>query len=233
MPASMMAQRHYSFPVVTGIDAQDPPALRKARMAIYQRLLAELDSTGQKLSEQISEIDLSDATDARVLMPEQDAEILAHFGQDHFLERYQHYKEHISEWRQQYPRLAAVDLRYDQQVVLEMATNNAQTGEPSAENAGVDSASPGQIAETGQVTGKSTEKHTSAAKAHKTAGNGAGKVRTSAAKKTNAKTRTAAGAVKVNARNKKRAEDKRAALNVSKRKTAPTIPADFSAGQGQ
>ncbi len=121
MPAATMAQHHYSFPVVTGIDARDPLASRKARMAVYQRLLAELDANGQHISEQISEIDLTDPEDARVLMPEQGADILAHFGEDRFLERYQRYKAHIAEWRQQYPKLAAVDLRYDQQVVLEMA----------------------------------------------------------------------------------------------------------------
>ena len=89
-------------------------------MAVYERLLGELDANNQHLSEQISEIDLTDPEDARVLMPEQGADILAHFGEDHFLERYQRYKAHIAEWRQQYPKLAAVDLRYDQQVVLEM-----------------------------------------------------------------------------------------------------------------
>ena len=47
MPAAMMAQHHYSFPVVTGIDAGDPLPSRKARMAVYQRLLAELDANGQ------------------------------------------------------------------------------------------------------------------------------------------------------------------------------------------
>ena len=120
MPASMMAQHHYSFPVVTGIDANDPLPSRKARMAVYQRLLSELDANGQHFSDQISEIDLTDPEDARVLMPEQGADILAHFGEDHFLERYQRYKAHIAEWRQQYPKLAEVDLRYDQQVVLEM-----------------------------------------------------------------------------------------------------------------
>jgi cell division protein FtsQ len=120
MPASMMAKHHYSFPVVTGIDARDPLAGRRTRMAVYQRLLAELDSGGQRLSEQISEIDLTDPEDARLLMPEPGADILAHFGEEQFLERYQRYKAHIAEWRQQYPKLAAVDLRYEQQVVLEM-----------------------------------------------------------------------------------------------------------------
>jgi len=121
MPPAMMTRHHYSFPVVTGIDARDTLAARKARMAVYQRLLAELDSGGQKLSEQISEIDLTDPEDARVLMPEPGGDILAHFGEDHFLERYQRYKAHIAEWRSQYPKLSAVDLRYQQQVVLEMA----------------------------------------------------------------------------------------------------------------
>ena len=120
MPPAMMAQHNYSFPVVTGIDPGQPLPMRKARMAVYERLLGELDANNQHLSEQISEIDLTDPQDARVLMPEQGMDILGHFGDDRFLERYQRYKAHIAEWRQQYPKLAAVDLRYDSQVVLEM-----------------------------------------------------------------------------------------------------------------
>lgn len=121
MSPEAMTSRHYSFPVVTGIDPRDPLPSRRARMAVYQRLIGDMDSTGQHLSDQISEIDLTDPEDARVLMPEQGADILAHFGDEQFLQRYQRYKGHIAEWRQQYPNLSAVDLRYDTQVVLEMA----------------------------------------------------------------------------------------------------------------
>jgi cell division protein FtsQ len=120
MPAALMALHHYSFPVVTGIDPQDPLSSRKGRMAVYGRLLAELDANNQHFSAQISEINLKDPEDAQVLMPEQGNDILAHFGEDRFLERYQRFQAHIGEWMQQYPKLAAVDLRYDQQVVLEM-----------------------------------------------------------------------------------------------------------------
>jgi cell division protein FtsQ len=120
-PPAMMAQHHYSFPVVTGINDSDSIAARRNKMEVYQHLVSELDGNGQHLSDQLSEIDLSDPEDARVLMPEQGSDILAHFGEDHFLERYQRYKAHIGEWRQQYPKLAEVDLRYDQQVVLQMA----------------------------------------------------------------------------------------------------------------
>lgn len=138
MPAARMTQHHYSFPVVTGIDARDPQPSRRARMALYQQLIKDLDSSGQRLSEQISEIDLTDPEDARVLMPEQGADILAHFGDQQFLTRYQRYKAHIGEWRQQYPRLAAVDLRYEQQVVLEMTPGSGpsvtagENGAPAA-----------------------------------------------------------------------------------------------------
>jgi cell division protein FtsQ len=127
MAAGAMAQHHYSFPVVTGIDPADPIASRKARMAVYLRMLAELDANDQHFSEQISEIDLTDPEDARVLMPEQGEDILAHFGEDRFAERFRRYKERIGEWRKQYPRLAAVDLRYDDQAVLQM--KNAATVE--------------------------------------------------------------------------------------------------------
>jgi cell division protein FtsQ len=122
MSAASMARHHYSFPVLTGIDPGDPSEARRARMAVYLRLMSDLDSTGQHYSQQISEIDLTDPEDARVLMPEQGSDILAHFGEDHFLERYRRYKAHIAEWRQQYPHLASVDLRYDEQVVLDMGS---------------------------------------------------------------------------------------------------------------
>jgi cell division protein FtsQ len=111
-----MTQHHFSFPVVTGIDPRDAAAARKTRMAVYQRLIAELDSTGQNISRQISEIDLTDPEDARVTM--QDDPTLLHFGDEQFMERYQRYKAHIGEWRQQYQDLTALDLRYDSQVVL-------------------------------------------------------------------------------------------------------------------
>jgi cell division protein FtsQ len=121
MPPAMMAQHHYSFPVITGIEAKDSSASRKARMAAYQRFLSELDKSGQHLTAQVSEIDLSDPEDLRATMPEQGSDILAHFGDDHFLERWQMYKAHIGEWRSRYPRLIGVDLRYNGEIPLEMA----------------------------------------------------------------------------------------------------------------
>ncbi len=219
MPAAMMAQRHYSFPVITGIDGGDPQPSRKARMAVYQRLVGELDANGQHLSDQISEIDLTDPEDARVLMPEQGADILAHFGEDHFLERYQRYKAHIAEWRQQYPKLVSVDLRYDQQVVLQMvpgagndqAAVNTGDGRPAPSDA---DKAPAVTDPPKPLASKPAEK-TKSAVAHAPAS-------TKAAAKKNAA-----------AKEKKRAEAKRIALKRSQHKPASKPHPSAVAGQGK
>jgi cell division protein FtsQ len=165
MPPVAMAKHHYSFPVLTGIDGGDPAASRRARMAVYQRMMGDLDSSGQHYSQQISEIDLTDPEDARVLMPEQGADILAHFGEDHFLERYLRYKAHIAEWRQQYPHLAAVDLRYDQQVVLQMDSGK-EAAASSGNQAGTQPGSLPKPSAAGNAadTAPKSESSTSAAK---------------------------------------------------------------------
>ncbi len=173
MSPEAMARRHYSFPVLTGIDPGDPPASRKARMAVYLRLMADLDSTGRHFSEQISEIDLTDPEDARVLMPEQGRDILAHFGDGDFLERYLRYKEYIGQWRQQYPHLAAVDLRFDRQVVLNMASGK----ETSEADAGQATPQAGET-EGGDGNRKSSVQRSSKSKA----GSGAGTKKSKAGK---------------------------------------------------
>jgi cell division protein FtsQ len=216
MPAAAMAAHHYSFPVITGIDGGDPAASRKARMAVYQRMMSDLDSTGQHYSQQISEIDLTDPEDARVLMPEQGADILAHFGEDHFLERYQRYKAHVAEWRQQYPNLAAVDLRYDQQVVLQMASGKETAAVAPGAQAGVlpKPSAAGGVAGSAQTSTPVTPAAT----------------KPSGAKGTGAKATSNSAAAKKKAaqEKKKRAEARRAALNEIRRNSAHaprTVPA--------
>ena len=122
-PPAALAAKHYSFPVVTGINPQDPLSTRRPRMQIYQKFMNEIDSSGEKLSKNLSEIDISDPEDVQGLVSSDNSEILLHFGEDNFLNRWHEYQAHLAEWKQQYPRLASVDLRYDRQVVLKMADN--------------------------------------------------------------------------------------------------------------
>lgn len=131
MPPAMMAARHFSFPVVTGINPTDPLSVRTPRMRLYQRFVADLDSGGQKISSDLSEIDLSDPEDVRATLPAGVTDMLLHFGDEKFLARYHTYQRHLAEWQQQYPRLASVDLRYDTQVVLKMADGHAAETDPA------------------------------------------------------------------------------------------------------
>jgi cell division protein FtsQ len=121
LPPAAMAAKHYSFPVVTGIAASDPLSVRAARMHLYQQFIRDLDSGGSKVSSRLSEVDISDPEDVWALLPAQGTDIQVHFGDSDFLARYRSYQQHLPEWRQQYPHLASVDMRYENQVVLDMA----------------------------------------------------------------------------------------------------------------
>jgi len=225
MPAAMMAQHHYSFPVLTGIDARDPLASRQARIAVYLRLVGELDANGKHLSDQISEIDLTDPEDARVLMPEQGTDILVHFGEDHFLDRYQRYKAHIAEWRHQYPKLVAVDLRYDEQVVLQMASGAGADQTPTSTDGKLAAGEPAK------ASAKAAAEHTSAPK--QMASSKPAKPHTSSHTSAHARSKVTAKARAARASEKKRAAIKRAALNKHKQKTATRTRPAAIAGQGQ
>jgi cell division protein FtsQ len=121
MPPTMMAAKRYSFPVVTGVTAQQTAEDRESRMRLYADFMSALNSTGGVASAQLSEVDLSDPEDVRVLLPSAGSDLLVHFGSDDFAARWQRLEDKLPGWRQQYPRLAGIDLRYQRQTVLEMS----------------------------------------------------------------------------------------------------------------
>jgi cell division protein FtsQ len=115
----------YSFPVLTGISAGDPLSVRAARMKIYLGFVAAMDAGGENVSRKLSEVDLSNPEDVKAILPDGGADVLVHFGDAKFLERYHQYQSHLTEWRAMYPKLASVDMRYERQVVLEMQPGSA------------------------------------------------------------------------------------------------------------
>jgi cell division protein FtsQ len=119
----------YSFPVVTGIAATDPLSTRAARMKLFLRFTHDLDvnakSQQDRISNHISEVDLTDPEDVKALIPDSGTDILVHFGDQDFLTRYRHYIQNLPDWKVRYPKLASADMRYDREVVLEMAPGTA------------------------------------------------------------------------------------------------------------
>ena len=145
MPPDAAGDPHYSFPVLTGLSANDPLSTRAARMAIFLRFMQAL---GAKNSS-ISEADVSNPEDLKAVVSGGGSDILVHFGDENFLQRYQEFEQHLPEWKQQYPRLAAADMRYDRQVVLEMPPG---TGVPVNGGAAARDASSAPAAATSATT---------------------------------------------------------------------------------
>ena len=119
--------------------------------------VATLDVAGENISHRLSEVDVSNPEDVKAILPDPasssadtasgganaasgSADVLVHFGDGRFLERYREYEQHLAEWRAQYPRLASVDLRYERQVVLEMQPGTAAPAVAAASAAASDAA---------------------------------------------------------------------------------------------
>jgi cell division protein FtsQ len=144
MPADAAGDPHYSFPVLTGLSADEAVSERAAKMEIYEQFLHELDGSGQHLTNSVSEVDVVDPEDVKALIPSGSSDILVHFGQEEFLKRYQEFQQHLGEWKQQYPKLATADMRYEGQIVLEMQGDGkaAAVGTGAVETASVASPAP-------------------------------------------------------------------------------------------
>jgi len=116
LPSS--SKKKYSFPVILGMNPGEPLSTRNARMKIYNDLIHQLDSSGAHYSQDLSEVDLSDADDVKVSMGDPAGTVLVHLGSSNFLDRYHIYVTHVREWRQQFAKLESVDLRYDRQIIV-------------------------------------------------------------------------------------------------------------------
>ena len=108
----------YSFPVIAGMNAGEPHSTRAARMKNYNELVRQLDSDGAHYSQELSEADLTDTDDVKIVAADSNGEVLVHLGSGNYLQRYRTYVTHVQQWRQQFSKLESVDLRYDGQIIV-------------------------------------------------------------------------------------------------------------------
>ena len=111
-------KKKFSFPVIMGMSANEPLSTRSIRMKTFNELVRQLDSSGGRYSQDLSEVDLTDAEDVKVVTNDPAGEVLVHLGSTNFLDRFKIYVAHLREWRQQFTKLESVDLRYDQQIIV-------------------------------------------------------------------------------------------------------------------
>ena len=108
----------YSFPVILGMNPGEPLSTRAPRMKAYDELVRDLDSGGARYSQDLSEVDLSDLDDLKVRVNDPAGDVLVELGSSDYLKRYKTYVSHVREWRQQFQKLESVNLRYDNQVIV-------------------------------------------------------------------------------------------------------------------
>lgn len=108
----------YSFPVILGMNPGEPLSTRAPRMKAYAELIRELDSGGARYSQDLSEVDLSDLDNLKVRVNNPAGDVLVQLGSSDYLKRYKIYVSHAQEWRQQFQKLESVNLRYDNQVIV-------------------------------------------------------------------------------------------------------------------
>src|SRR5579871_6320396 len=114
-----LPQKHkYSFPVILGMNPGEPLSTRLPRMKAYNELVQELDSGGARYSQDLSEVDLSDLENLKVRVNDPAGDVQVELGSSDYLKRYRTYVSHVQEWRQQFQKLESVNLRYDNQVIV-------------------------------------------------------------------------------------------------------------------
>jgi cell division protein FtsQ len=114
----LSSKHKYSFPVILGMNPGEPLSTRAPRMKAYSEMVRDLDAGGARYSQDLSEVDLSDLEDVKVRVNDPAGDVLVHLGSSDYLRRYKIYVTHAQGWRQQFQKLESVDLRYDNQIIV-------------------------------------------------------------------------------------------------------------------
>ncbi len=111
------------FPIVTGLPDSMPREEREKRMQTYQEFLRDTDLVRSGSSDRVSEIDLSNAKDLRVVMTglasaTDSQAVTIHFGNSDFTGKCRMLVENFAQWQANAGRVQSIDLQYSRQVVV-------------------------------------------------------------------------------------------------------------------
>lgn len=121
------------FPIVTGLTDSLPLEEREKRMQSYQEFLRDADLVRPGSSDRVSEVDLSNPKDVRVVMTglasaADSQAVTIHFGNSDFTGKYRMLVENFAQWQANAGRVQSIDLQYSRQVVVnsDSSTNSAK-----------------------------------------------------------------------------------------------------------
>ena len=116
------------FPIVSGVSEDLPREQREKRMQIYQEFMKDVDLVRAGSSDRVSELDLSNPKDLRVVMtglagPADPQAVTIHFGSGEFIAKYKMLVDNFSQWQANAGRVQSIDLQYSRQVVVNPDTS--------------------------------------------------------------------------------------------------------------
>jgi cell division protein FtsQ len=111
------------FPIVTGVSEEVARDQREKRMQTYEEFIKDVDLVRAGSSDRVSEIDLSNPKDLRVVMtglssPNDAQAVTIHFGSGEFTGKYKMLVDNFSQWQANAGRVQSIDLQYSRQVVV-------------------------------------------------------------------------------------------------------------------
>jgi len=108
------ATDRFKLPVLTGVKASDPIANRRAGVQRLLRLAAEL---GDSMAN-ISEVDVSDGDNLKVIQPYEGRSLTLLLGDRNFAARYGNFVSHYAQIEQRLPGAAILDLRLEDRITV-------------------------------------------------------------------------------------------------------------------
>lgn len=121
----------FQFPIVTGLSENMARDEREKRMQTYQEFMRDVDLVRPGSSDRVSELDLSNPRDLRVVLTglgagENAGAITVHFGQSDFTNKYRLLVDNFAQWQANAGGpVHALDLQYSRQVVVNPDTSAA------------------------------------------------------------------------------------------------------------
>jgi cell division protein FtsQ len=118
------------FPIVSGVSEEVSRDQREKRMQIYQDFIKDVDLVRAGSSDRVSELDLSNPKDLRVVMtglagPTDSQTVTVHFGSGEFTGKYKMLVDNFSQWQANTGRVQSIDLQYMRQVVVNPDTSGS------------------------------------------------------------------------------------------------------------
>jgi cell division protein FtsQ len=116
------------FPIVSGVSEDLSLDQREKRMQVFQEFIKDVDLVRAGSSGLLSEADLSNPKDLRVVMtglagPTDSQAVTIHFGSGEFTGKYKMLVDNFSQWQANTGRVQSIDLQYMRQVVVNPDTS--------------------------------------------------------------------------------------------------------------